>query len=407
MRTHLLISFTTLSFCFGPLAWAQSAQPTPATAPVANPAPAPVAKPAPAPVAKPVPAPVAKPVPAPVAKPAPAPVAKPAPAPVAKPLKKDLSPIVAQVGDQSLSLNKLNTLAQDRLEKAEQEHQQKLYEIRAQAIDEYLSDAALNLELAAQKQDDIRALIEAQVITKISPVSEAEVEQFYQENKERLSQMPENEVRPQIQGFLTQQRTREGVQSYISGLRQKYKAVDLLEPPRVKVDTTGFAKGPQDAPITIVEFADYECGYCSRAMESINTVMAKYPGKIRLVYRDFPLEFHQNAVPASIAARCAGAQSKFWEMHIKLFENQSGLTAENFTKWAQELGLDMTKFDACSKDQMVMASIQADIQAGSSLGVSGTPAFFVNGISLSGAQPPEAFVKIIDRELSRSQAAKK
>jgi protein-disulfide isomerase len=187
----------------------------------------------------------------------------------------------------------------------------------------------------------------------------------------------------------------------VNGLRQKHNAQDLLEPPRVKVDASGFAKGPKDAPITIVEFADYECGYCSRAMESINQVMAKYPGKIRLVYRDFPLEFHQNAVPASIAARCAGAQSKFWEMHTKLFENQSGLTVENFTKWAGELGLDMTKFDACSKDQMVMASIQADIQAGSSLGVSGTPAFFVNGVSLSGAQPPEAFIKIIDRELAR------
>ena len=322
-----------------------------------------------------------------------------------KALTTDSSPVVAKVGDQSLSLNKLNTLAQDQLEKAQQEYQQKLYEIRAQAIDEYLSDAALNLELAAQKQDDIRALVETEVINKITPVSEAEVEQFYKENKERLSQMPESEVRAQIQGFLTQQRTREGVQTYIGGLRQKYKAMDLLEPPRVKVDTTGFAKGPNDAPITIVEFADYECGYCSRAMESINAVMAKYPGKIRLIYRDFPLEFHQNAVPASIAARCAGAQSKFWEMHTKLFENQSGLTVENFSKWAKELGLDMAKFDTCSKDQMIMASIQADIQAGSSLGVSGTPAFFVNGISLSGAQPPEAFVKIIDRELSRAQAS--
>ena len=377
MRTHLLTSLIALSLCMSSSVWAEPAQP------------------APAPVAQPAPAPVAQPAPAPVAQPAPAPVAQPAPA------SNDSSPIVAKIGDQSLSLNKLNKLAQAQIEKAAQEYQQKLYEIKAQAIDEYLSDAALNLEVAATKQSDIRSLIEAEAIAKIQPVSEAEVSKFYEENKARLPQMPESEVRPQIQGFLTQQRTREAVQNYVNGLRQKHNAQDLLEPPRVKVDAIGFAKGPEDAPITIVEFADYECGYCSRAMESMNQVMAKYPGKIRLVYRDFPLEFHQNAVPASIAARCAGAQSKFWEMHTKLFENQSGLTVENFTKWAGELGLDMTKFEACSKDQMVMASIQADIQAGSSLGVSGTPAFFVNGVSLSGAQPPEAFIKIIDRELSR------
>ncbi len=385
MRTHLLTSLIALSLCMSSSVWAEPAQP----------APAPVAQPAPAPVAQPAPAPVAQPAPAPVAQPAPAPVAQPAPA------SNDSSPIVAKIGDQSLSLNKLNELAQAQIEKAAQEYQQKLYEIKAQAIDEYLSDAALNLEVAATKQSDIRSLIEAEAIAKIQPVSEAEVSKFYEENKARLPQMPESEVRPQIQGFLTQQRTREAVQNYVNGLRQKHNAQDLLEPPRVKVDAIGFAKGPEDAPITIVEFADYECGYCSRAMESMNQVMAKYPGKIRLVYRDFPLEFHQNAVPASIAARCAGAQSKFWEMHTKLFENQSGLTVENFTKWAGELGLDMTKFEACSKDQMIMASIQADIQAGSSLGVSGTPAFFVNGVSLSGAQPPEAFIKIIDRELSR------
>ena len=142
-----------------------------------------------------------------------------------------------------------------------------------------------------------------------------------------------------------------------------------------------------------------------RVLDSIDEVMKRYPGKVRLVFRDYPLSFHPNATPAAIAARCAGAQGKFWEMHKVLFRNQSGLTAENFTKWAGELKLNLEDFAKCSADPAIKAAVDADMQAGSAVGVNGTPAFFINGVSLSGAQPLEAFISTIDAELERLGAA--
>ena len=397
-----LCALITLSFSLSSLSFAQ----TPAPAAQAAPAPAAQAAPAPAPKRSLLEKAKVAAVNAEVkvqakTEPAPAPATETAPASHTLPKQVAGSPVVAKVGQQVLTLAELDKLIVEQLEQAAQEYKQKLYEVRSQAIDEYISDAAIKIEVSQSKHNDLKSLFDAEVMGKISPVTEAEVQKFYDENKDRIGDAPPEEVMPQIKGFLTQQRSQEAAQRFISEIKAKHKGRNLLEPPRVKVDATGFSKGPADAPITIIEFADYECGYCSRAMDSVEEVMKRYPGKIRLVYRDFPLNFHPNAIPASIAARCAGAQGKFWEMHTKLFENQSGLTNENFIKWASELGLDQAKYEACAKDPKVAEAVQADLAAGSAVGVSGTPAFFVNGISLSGAQPPEAFVQIIDKELAK------
>ena len=374
---------------------------TPAPAPVAKPAPAPVAKPAPAPVAKPAPAPAAKPAPAPVAKPAPAPAAKPAPKIVKLADLKDNTPVVATVGGQKLTLQALDLLAIVALDQAKKEYEKKIFDIRNQFIGEYLNDSAIKLALAETQYTDIQTYIEKEVLSKVVPVTDAEVDSFFEENKDRIGDTPPEQVKPEIKNYLNQQKNREVIQNFLRGIRAKYKAKNLLEPPRMNVEPKGFSKGPSDAPITIVEFADYECGYCGRALDTMEAVLKKYPGKIRVVYRDFPLDFHPNAVPAAIAARCAGAQGKFWEMNKKLFDNQSALTTDNFNIWAKELGLDQAKFDLCSKDPNIVKAIEIDQTDGSSVGVSGTPAFFVNGISLSGAQPVDAFIELIDRELER------
>ena len=120
---------------------------------------------------------------------------------------------------------------------------------------------------------------------------------------------------------------------------------------------------------------------------------------MRIVFRDYPLNFHPNAQPAAEAAQCANEQGKFWEYHDKLFANQSGLNPENYKKWAAELGLDATRFDECVAAGRYRSDILADFQAGQKVGVSGTPAFFVNGRMLSGAQPFEAFKAVIEEEL--------
>ncbi len=163
-------------------------------------------------------------------------------------------------------------------------------------------------------------------------------------------------------------------------------------------------KGPKDALVTIVQFSDFQCPFCSRVEPTIDKVMSEYKGKVRVAWRDLPLPFHQNAMPSAIAARAAGEQGKFWEMHDKLFTNQQNLDRPSLEKYAQELGLNMGKFKAALDQQKFKADIEKDAQMGNKIGANGTPAFFVNGTFLSGAQPFENFKARIDDELKKAEA---
>jgi protein-disulfide isomerase len=375
----------------------------PAPKVVVKPAPKAVVKPAPKAVVKPAPKAVVKPAPKAVVKPAPKAVVKPAPKAVVKPAPKaeTKSGLAAQIGDQTLTIAAVDQMISAELKQARLEFERKLYELRSQAVERFLSEKSIQLQLAKSKVSTIAELFEKEAFTQLKDVSDAEVSAFYKENKDRIGDRPEEEVKPMIKDYLGQQRKEEVGRAYIMKIRGQYKGKSFLEPPRVQVKAKGFSKGPKDAAITIIEFADYECGFCSRVLDSVDAVMKKYPGKVRVVFRDFPLNFHPNATPAALAARCAGAQGKFWEMHDLLFKDQSGLTTDNYKKWAGDLKLDSAAFDKCLADPEIMAAIQADLKAGSAVGVNGTPAFFVNGVSLSGAQPLEAFVTVIDQELAR------
>jgi len=160
--------------------------------------------------------------------------------------------------------------------------------------------------------------------------------------------------------------------------------------------------GPEDAKITIVEFGDYECGYCLKAFSTVQQIREKYPDDVRIVYRDFPLSFHARAVPAAVAANCAGevgGEDKYWEMHNTLMQNQRALQDDDLKGYAEKSGLDMAKWSTCYADEAQLAEVQKDFESGADAGVSGTPAFFINGIFLNGAQPFDMFETIIQREL--------
>jgi protein-disulfide isomerase len=173
-----------------------------------------------------------------------------------------------------------------------------------------------------------------------------------------------------------------------------------MKPPKMEVAADGPSKGPSSAPVTIVEFSDFECPYCSRAEETVSQVLKQYGDKVRLVYRDFPLPFHPNAQKAAEAAQCAGDQGKYWEMHEKLFANQKDLKPEALKGYAKELNLDPAKFEKCLDGGAKAAVVDANRKAGEKVGVTGTPAFFINGYQLTGAQPFEEFKTIIDAELA-------
>ena len=316
-------------------------------------------------------------------------------------VKAKTTGVAAQIGEQTITIAAIDQMISGELKQARLEFKKKVYDLRSQAVERFLSEQAVQLEIAQSTATNIAELFEQGAFAQLKAVTDAEVDAFYQDNKDRIGDRPAAEVKPMIKQYLGQQRKEEVGRAYITTLKSKYQGKSFLEPPRVQVEAKGFSKGPKEAPITIVEFADYECGFCSRVLASVEEVMKKYPGKIRLVFRDFPLNFHPNATPAAVAARCAGAQGKFWEMHDLLFKDQSGLTAENYKKWATELKLNLKAFDQCLADPEIFAAVQEDLKAGSAVGVNGTPAFFVNGVSLSGAQPLEAFVAVIDQELER------
>ncbi len=177
---------------------------------------------------------------------------------------------------------------------------------------------------------------------------------------------------------------------------------------RVDVSVQGAAvRGPADAPITIVEFSDFQCPFCKRVLPTVEEVLKSYEGKIKLAFKHNPLPFHPNAMPAAKAAVAAQRQGKFWEMHDKLFENQQALTPENYKKWAKEIGLDLKKFEKDMKDPAVQKQIEDDAAFARKNGAGGTPGFFVNGVLLVGAQPTERFKEVIDALLKGPDAAAK
>ena len=188
---------------------------------------------------------------------------------------------------------------------------------------------------------------------------------------------------------------------------QNAPTINAPAPERVEVNIEGApVKGDKDAPVTIVEFSDYECPFCGRHyQETYPQIVSQYinSGKAKLVFKDFPLSFHPQAQKAAETARCFGEQKGndgYWKMHDKLFENQQGLGIENFKKWAKELGADGAKFDSCLASGKYSAAVQKDQSDGAKAGVQGTPAFLINGKAITGAQPFEAFRQAIEEELS-------
>ena len=157
--------------------------------------------------------------------------------------------------------------------------------------------------------------------------------------------------------------------------------------------------GGENADVVIVEFSDFECPFCARGAETIHELIEEYGDDIKVVYRDFPLGFHQYAHISAQAAECAAEQDKFWEYHDLLFENQNALDSDSLKGYAEELGLDTDQFNECLDSGEMSAEVDADLAEGSSYGVQGTPAFFVNGELISGAQPIENFRPVIDKYL--------
>ena len=161
-------------------------------------------------------------------------------------------------------------------------------------------------------------------------------------------------------------------------------------------------RGAANAPVTIVEFSDFHCPFCKRVLPTLKEIEAKYGDKVKLAFRDYPIDqLHPGARKAHEAARCAHEQGRFWAYHDVLFDKAPRASLDDLKAYAREVGLDLPKFDQCVTSGKHKEVVQKDIDEGARLGVSGTPAFFINGELLSGAQPLESFVRVVERELER------
>ena len=167
--------------------------------------------------------------------------------------------------------------------------------------------------------------------------------------------------------------------------------------------SNSYFKGEEDAPVTMIEFSDFQCPFCGRFFtQTLPLIQEQYinAGKVKFVYKDFPLEsIHPMALPAALAARCAGEQGKFWEYHDMIFENQALLSDSILRQWASDLGLNTANFNSCLDSQKYLSEIRQDLQEGEAAGVRGTPGFLVNGQLISGAQPFSAFQQAIESQL--------
>jgi len=275
------------------------------------------------------------------------------------------------------------------------------YEVKSRALESLIDQKLLEAE-ADRRRIGVGELLRQEVDSKASEPAEAEIEAFYLGQKDRLNNRSLADVKDQLAQVLRQARQQQARQNFYQGLRQNANIAILLRPPKIEVTfDPSRVRGNPDAPVTIVEFSDFQCPFCQRAYPVIKGLLAKYDGKVKLAYRDFPLrQAHPQAQMAAEAARCAGEQGKFWEYHDRLFDNFNQLSKEALAQYAASLDLDSQEFQACLESGRHQASIEEDFQDGSRAGITGTPAFFINGVLVNGAHPASVFEKTIESELS-------
>ena len=310
----------------------------------------------------------------------------------------------ARVGNRTITMKEVEDrwMAENPAEHAQAT--QALYDGRRAALDAIVAD--MLIEQAAKTAGQTpQQYTDAEVGKRLKPVTDTDVLTFFQQNQSQMQGRGISQMGPAIRRFLEEQRREEARQALIADLRRSGPAVNvLLAAPRrdVAVAADDAALGAASAPVTIVEFSDFQCPFCQRVAPTLKRIKDTYGDKVRVVWKDFPLtSIHPEAFKAAEAGNCAREQGKFWEYHDRLFANQQALQVDALKAHAAAVGLNTTAFNTCLDTAKYSDRVQEHIAAGTRLGVSSTPALFVNGRPVVGAQPYEVFARIIDEELAR------
>jgi protein-disulfide isomerase len=311
-------------------------------------------------------------------------------------LAEPVNPVLGSINGDPITQDQVEASAAVALRSIDLEYARKRHEALEMALGQYMAEQLL--DLAAKEQGTTREkLLEG--LSEVT-VTDADIDGFYEDNKARI-QGTKEQLKEKIREYLAQQQMQGVYSAYVDGLQKRYKAETLLQPFRAQVDPIGPSLGPDNAPVTLVEFSDFQCPYCVRIYPVLQDLVKSYKDKVRLVYRQFPLNIHDRARVASEASLCADEQNRFWEMHNSFFINQSSVSKDGARRVAQGLDLDMKAYDECMESGRSSARVDRDLVDGQILGVTGTPATFVNGRMVSGAVSAEQLKSMIDDELAR------
>lgn len=316
------------------------------------------------------------------------------------------SDAAARVGNRTISIKEVDE--RWRRDDAAQQTQalQQLYDGRRNALDAIIADMLI-AEAAKTKGMNANEFTESEVKRRIKPVTEGQVVSFFQQNQAQMQGRGLEAMRDAIRRYLEEQERGTAYRALVGELRKAGPRVDMMiDAPRytVEVAPDDPVLGSANAPVTVVEFSDFQCPFCQRVMPTLKQLRETYGDRVRIVWKDFPLtSIHPQAFKAAEAGQCAREQGKFWEYHDRLFANQQALDPEFLKKYASDTGLDTAKFNACLDSAKYAERVQAQMGVGNQLGVSSTPSVFVNGRMVSGAQPYEVFTAIIDEELERAR----
>ncbi len=314
----------------------------------------------------------------------------------------DVPAVLATIGSTPITMTDIRAEAGDKLDALDIQYRRAQHALIQTALDSILRRRVLGAE--AQKQGKtIDQLVAAEVGGNLDP-SEAEIGAWYVNNHDRVGTRTLDQIRPQIAQYLHQQKQKEGLQKLQDRLYREKQVAVKLEPFRVEIEDDGAPRLlSQAAPVTLVEFSDFQCPYCGAMFPTLKRVEQTFGKQVQVVYRQFPLSsIHPYAFKAAEASLCANEQGKFWAMHDLMFQEQSKLTVTDLKDKAVRLGLDQKKFDRCLDTGRYVEQVEKDQTEGSRLGVNGTPALFINGMPVDGgAVPYEQLAQAINDELGR------
>jgi protein-disulfide isomerase len=312
--------------------------------------------------------------------------------------------VLATVGNEKITMADIQSRSGDDLERLQTQYELGRSLIIERTLNSILKEKVIDEE-AKKQGKTYEDLVAAEAGIGINP-SDADIAKWYQENPSRTGGRSLEELKGQIAELIRNQRRTAAEESLQARLNKERNVLVAYRPYTFSFDNGDAPSlGKKDAPVTLVEFSDFQCPFCNRFAPTLKQVKNKYGDKVHIVYRQYPIpSLHPFAFKAAEASLCANDQGKFWELHDAMFSDQTKLSVADLKKRAVSLGMDAKKFNACLDTGHYTEQVQKDMAEGAKIGITGTPAVFVNGIELKGgAVPFETVASAIDRELARAK----